>query len=174
MFEQFSYKQKNLALVLLFVLLSITAYKRSFSNLIAAYNENKELTTLAEEINKKSKNLDKLSKEIALYDNYLGNQNVPVDIVQQEIVNFSTTHSGISINDLQSIHTFEGENYKAYSIQLDVIGNLNDLLKLAYDFETQFNSSRVVSTKFYKTKKNNTVEQLHLKIVFQNYEMIKK
>lgn len=174
MFEQYTYKQKTIALLVLFVLLSITAYKRSFSNLIAAYKENKDLSKLSEEINSKSKNLEKLSKEIARYDSYLGVQNIASEIVQQEIVNFATLHEGISINNLESIHAFDGENYKIFSNQLVATGNVNNLLKLAYDFETNFNFSRVVSTTYYKVKKSNSSEQLHLKIVFQNYEMIKK
>lgn len=174
MFEQYSYKQKTIALLILTVLLGITAYKRSFSNLISVYKENKDLIELSEEINSKSKNLEKLSKDIAKYDNYLGNQNVSSEEAQQEIVNFATLHKGVSINSMQSIHTFDGENYKAYTNQLDVTGGINDLLVLAYDFETKFNLSRVINIQFYKIKKGNSVEQLHLKIVFQNYEMNKK
>jgi hypothetical protein len=174
MFEQYTYKQKTFALLVLFALLSITAYKRSFSNLIAVYKENNDLNKLSEEISNKSKNLDKLSKEIAQYDNYLGVQNIASDLVQQEILNFATLHDGVSINNLESIHTFDGENYKIYSNQLDVTGNVNALLKLAYDFETKFNFSRAINIHYYKTKKSNSNEQLHLKIVFQNYEMNKK
>lgn len=173
MFEQYTYKQKTLALLIIFVMLGITAYKRSFKNLIAVYSENKELAKLSEEIKRKSVSLEKLSKEIAQYDNYLGTQNIASDIVQQEIVNFATHHNGISINSMQSIHTFEGDDYKAYTHQLDVTGDLNNLLQLVYDFETTFNFSRVVSTHFYKVKKSNTTEQLHVRILFQNYEMKK-
>lgn len=174
MFEQYTYKHKTFALIILFVVLSITAYKRSFSNLITVYKENKNLIQLSEEINSKSKNLEKLSKEITKYDNYLGNQNVTSEEAQQEIINFATLHKGVSINSMQSIHSFEGENYKAYTNQLDVTGEVNDLLVLAYDFETNFNLSRVINIQFYKSKKSNSAEQLHLKIVFQNYEMNKK
>ncbi len=174
MFEQYTYKQKSIALVVVFLMLSYTAYKRSFKNLIEVYEENKELTKRSNDIVSKSKNLDILSMEIASYDKYLGNQNIARDVVQQEVIAFSTQHEGISINDLQAIHAFEGENYSIYTNQLDVTGNINDLLKLAYDFETKFNFSRVVSTNYYTVKKNNANEILHLKILFQNYEMKSK
>jgi hypothetical protein len=174
MFEQYTYKQKSIALVVVFLMLSYTAYKRSFKNLIEVYGENKELTKRSNDIASKSKNLDILSMEIASYDKYLGNQNIARDVVQQEVIAFSTQHEGISINDLQAIHAFEGENYSIYTNQLDVTGNINDLLKLAYDFETKFNFSRVVSTNYYTVKKNNANEILHLKILFQNYQMKSK
>ncbi|NJM78602.1 MAG: hypothetical protein HC854_01335 [Flavobacterium sp.] len=174
MFEQYSYKQKCIALFGLFLMLSYTAYKRSFKNLIDVYKENKELTVHAKDIASKSKNLDILSMEIASYDKYLGNQNVARDVVQQEVIAFSTQHEGVSINDLQAIHSFEGESYSVYTNQLDVTGNINDLIKLAYDFETKFSFSRVVSTNYYTVKKNNTNEILHLRILFQNYDMKSK
>lgn len=174
MFEQYTYKQKCIALVVIFIMLSFTAYKRSFKNLFEVYDENKELTKLSKDIASKSKSLDALSMEIASYDKYLGNQNVARDVVQQEIIAFATHHDGISINDLQGIHTFTGENYNIYTNQLDVTGNINDVIKLGYDFETKFDFSRVVSANFYTVKKNNSIEVLHLKVLFQNYEVNKK
>jgi len=174
MFEQYTYKQKCIALLVIFIMLSYTAYKRSFKNLIEVYKEHKELNFRSQEITSKSKNLELLSMEIASYDKYLGNQNIARDIVQQEIIAFSTQHQGISISDLQAIHTYEGESYSIYTNQLDVTGNINNLIQLAYDFETQFNFSRVVSTNYYTLKKNNNTEILHLKIIFQNYEMKSK
>ena len=165
MFEQYTYKQKCVALLVVFLMLSYTAYKRSFKNLFEVFNENKELAILSNEIASKSKSLDVLSMEIASYDKYLGNQNVARDVVQQEIIAFSTQYNGISINDLQAIHTFTADNYSVYTNQLDVTGNINNLLQLAYGFETKFNFCRVVSTNYYKVKKNNSNETLHLKII---------
>lgn len=170
MFEKYTYKQKCIALVVLFFMLLFTAYKRSFKSLIAVYKEHNVLLVTANDIASKSRSLDVLSMEIASYDKYLGNQNVAKDIVQQEIIAFSTLHSGVSINDLQAIHVYAGDNYSVYTNQLDVTGNINNLIKLAYDFETKFNFSRVISTNYYKVKKNNSNEILHLKIIFQNYE----
>lgn len=170
MFENYTYKQKCLALIVVFFMLCFASYKRSFKSLIEVYNENSELTLLSNDIKNKSKNLDVLSMEIANYDRYLGNQNVSRDVVQQEIIAFTTIHKGISIDDLQAIHTFEGENYKVYTNQLDITGDINSLLELSYNFETEFKFSRVISTDLYKLKNNNKKETLHLKIIFQNYE----
>ena len=100
----------------------------------------------------------------------MGNQNVSNDVIQQEIIAFSTSHKGISIHELETTHVFEKENYRILTNQLDVIGNINELLKLTYDFETKFSFSRVISMNFYVKKKGNSSEELHLKIIFQNYE----
>jgi len=173
MFENYTYKKKFIALILIFCILSVAAYKRSFRNLLEAYSENVNLKELSSSIKNKTNNIDELRIRLTQYDKFLGNQNVSNDVIQQEIVAFSTSHKGISINELKSTHVFENENYKIFTNQLDVVGSTNDLVKLTYDFETNFNFSRVISTNFYTKKKNNINEELHLKIIFQNYENIK-
>lgn len=170
MFEKYSYKQKCLALCGIFFMLSITAYKRSFSALFEVIKEHKTLTKTTEDFDKKSNNADILDKEIALLDKTIGKEGVSKEKVQQSIVSFtSENHPQVSISDLQPIHVFSDENYKIVTNQLDVTGNANQLLKLGYDFEKQFKFSRIVSMNFY-TAKNNKSELLHLKIIFQNYE----
>lgn len=170
MFENYTYKKKFIALIIFFCMLSIAAYKRSFKNLIEVYKENTNLKELANRVKEKTNNIDELKYQVTQYDKFLGNQNVSNDIIQQEIIAFSTTHKGITINELNSTHVFENNNYKIYTNQLDIIGNTNNLLKLIYDFETNFKFSRIISTNFYTKKKNNINKELHLKIIFQNYE----
>jgi hypothetical protein len=170
MFESYSYKKKFIALILIFCMLSVAAYRRSFGSLIEAYKENKQLKELSNSIKSKTDNIDGLRNKVYQYDKFLGNQNVSNDVIQQEIIAFSTSHKGISIQELETTHIFEEENYRVLTNQLDVIGNINHLLKLTYDFETKFNFSRVISMNFYVKKTSNSSEELHLKIIFQNYE----
>jgi hypothetical protein len=170
MFENYSYKKKFIALILIFCMLSVAAYRRSFKGLIEVYAENKELKELSNNIKSKTDNIDDLRNKVYQYDKFLGNQNVSNDVIQQEIIAFSSSHKGISIHELETTHIFEKENYRVLTNQLDVIGNINELLKLTYDFETKFNFSRVISVNFYVKKKSNSSEELHLKIIFQNYE----
>lgn len=171
MFEQYSYKQKFIALLVLFVMLSVTAYKRSFRTLLEVRNENKILSENIEELHKKSKNTNKLLKEVEVLDQLIGKEGIAAQEVQQQIVNFSTNTPKVSISDLQPIHIVKDGNYTITTNQIDVIGNSNQLLQLSYAFEKNFNSSRLTSMNFYTTKKNNTTEILHLKMLFQNYKM---
>lgn len=171
MFEQFSYKQKFTALLVLFVMLSITAYKRSFRTLLEVRNENKVLRKNIEELQHKSKNTNNLLKEVAVLDQLIGKEGITAPEVQQQIVNFASIHPKISISDLQPIHIVNDGNYDITSNQIDVTGNANQLLQLGYAFEKNFNSSRLTSMCFYTSKKNNPTEILHLKMLFQNYKM---
>jgi hypothetical protein len=171
MFENYSYKQKFYALGVLFCLLSITAYKRSFRPLFEVFNEYQTLSKKADEINKKAKNTDGLVKDIAYLDKIIGKEGTSKEMVQQGIVSFASENApAVSINDLKPIHDFPEDDYHIITNQLDVTGNSNQLLSLAYNFEKKFNLSRIVSMNFYTTKKNNKSEVLHLKMIFQNYE----
>ncbi len=171
MFEQYSYKQKFSALLILFLMLCIAAYKRSFSQLIQTYKEHKVLSEKIADFSSKSNKLDALIKDVAVLDKVIGKAGQSKEVVQQEIISFaSKKHPEVSISDLQPIHVFSDIDYKIVTNQLDVTGNANQLLRLAYDFEKEFSYSRIVSMHYYTIKKNNKTEVLHLKMIFQNYE----
>lgn len=171
MFNQYSYKQKFGALLVLFFMLGITAYKRSFSQLVQTYKEHKALSEKVNDFNGKSDKLDVLAKDVALMDKVIGKAGESKEVIQQEIMSFaSEKHPEVSINELQPIHVFSDNDYKIVTNQLDVTGTANQLLRLAYDFEKEFHYSRIVSMNYYTTKKNNKTEVLHLKMIFQNYE----
>lgn len=173
MFNQYTYKQKFKALLLLFVLLLITAYKRSFSPLITSYNEYHSLAQKTAEFESKSKELHKLTTEVATLDQVLGKGGQSKEIIQQEIVNFiANKHPEVTIDNIQPIHTFRDNNFTTITNQIDLTGNTNQLLKTVYDFEKEFDISKIVSLQFYTLKKNDKEEKLHLKLIFQNYEGI--
>ena len=68
MFDKYPYSVKIKALIIFFVLLAITAYKRSYSSLIDAYNENVKLKEKIEKINYKTGSLDRLYGDISVLD----------------------------------------------------------------------------------------------------------
>ena len=173
MFEQYSYKKKFLALMLVFVMLAITAYKRSFSALFQVIRENKKLVNNITQLEQKAGNLEKLQKEVSSLDKIIGKEDMKPEEVQQQLVIFATNNANVSISDLQPIHIADDENYLISTNQIDVTGNINELLQLGYSFEKEFNVSRLTSLNFYTTKKNNKAEQLHLKMIFQNYDNTK-
>jgi hypothetical protein len=171
MFENYSYQKKFKALLIIFVLLLMAAYKRSYNTLFSTIEQNKVLSKTANDIDKKANNTPDLKKEIAYLDRIIGKVGITKDMVQQGIVNFaSEQNSKVSINDLQPIHVFADDNYNVITNQMDVTGSCNELMQLGYDFENKFNLSRIVSMNFYITNKNNAPNVLHLKMIFQNYE----
>lgn len=171
MFENYSYKQKFRALIIIFIMLSIAAYKRSFHPLIQSYSEYQILASKIEDFNKNFGNMQSLSKEVTLLDKTIGKSNLSKEVIQQEIIKFiSTRNKTVSLDNILPIHTFKDDNYTIITNQIEVSGNTNHLLKLAYDFEKEFSISKILSMKLYTSKKNDKEEVLHLKIIFQNYE----
>src|SRR5258705_13285972 len=136
MFEKYSYKKRFLALLVLAFMIAITAYKRSFYTLIQVIKEHDSLSEKLENVNNKTGNTTSLIKEVAYLDRLIGKDGVSKEIVQQEIVNFtSKRHPKISINVLEPIHLFQDDKNTIITNQLDVTGNVNQLLQLGYDFE---------------------------------------
>lgn len=171
MFNQYTYKTKFKFLIIFFIMLSIAAYKRSFGNLLSLYSENRTLKEKKELISNQKPDIVALNNQIQNLDKLIGKEGIEKEKVQQEIINFLVKKSPeISIYDLQPIHDFIQDDYHVFTFQLDLIGNYNQLIQLAYDFEKQFEYSKIISLRFYTDKKNNKTEVLHLKLIFQNYE----
>lgn len=170
-FEQYSYKFKVKALAVIFILLLCAAYKRSFSKLISSFNEYSEIKSKNSKLKSATVDIDVLKGELKKINKIIGEETVDKEKIQQDIIGFAIKHKNTSIFDLKAIHKFKDDDFVIYTNQLDLTGDLNDLLELAYDFEKNFPSSKVSSMKFYTlNKENNKSTILHLKLIFQNYE----
>lgn len=169
MFDKYSYKIKFKALLVITCLLFLTAYKRSYSTLINVIQENRQLAQKENTLKKGSKDLSILTSEIENIDKIIGKESVNKEKIQHDIISFIAKHKA-SISDMKPIHEFNDENHKIYTNEIDITGNLNQLMNLSYDFEKNFNYSRLISTSFYTSKKDNKSNILHLKMIFQNYE----
>lgn len=171
MFNQYTYKTKVKFLGILFIMLSIAAYRRSFSNLIDLYKENTMLADKKISMNSQSGTLFELQSEVKDLDRLIGKTGVEKENIQQEIIDFTIKNGrGVAINNIQTIHESIQNNYLIYTYQIDLTGNYNNLLQLTYEFEKRFDYSKIVSTTFYTESKNNKKETLHLNLIFQNYE----
>jgi hypothetical protein len=134
-------------------------------------DQHRELSNQAQLIGSKAGNMGKLKAEIDRLDKVIGKKGVTGDMVQQGIVSFSATkHPVVSLNELSPMHLYSDENFNITTSQVDLTGGVNQLLDLGYDFEKNFNTSKITSMRFYTTGKNNVTETLHLKLIFQNYE----
>ncbi|WNM19458.1 hypothetical protein [Flavobacterium capsici] len=171
MFNQYTFKTKVKFLGILFLMLSVASYRRSFSNLIDLYKENSMLTEKKSTMNSQSSNIYVLQKDVKDLDKLIGKIGVEKENIQQKIIDFSVKNGKkLEINSIQTIHESRQNDYLVYTYQIDLTGNYNNLLELTYEFEKKFEYSKIVSTKFYTENKNNKKEILHLNLIFQNYE----
>jgi hypothetical protein len=170
MFNKYSYKIKFQLLLALIILLGLTAYRRSFSILYQLIVENKALNEKAAVLQDKSKNISLLRAELTAIDRILGKENINKEKVQQDIIKYIDAQDNVSLYSMESFHTFKDQDYTIYTYRVDITGNVNSLLATAYNFEKHFNYSKLLSLNFYTTIKNNKPDNLHLKLIFQNYE----
>lgn len=172
MFNTISYKKKFFALILIGIILSITAYKRSFNLAINSYNESKSLSERLDYINAASNDIGALDKEILFLNYLIGEDSIEPELVQQEILNFVTNNNKrVSVVNIEEVHHANDNDFIIYSNQLTLEGSFKDLLQAIYSFEKQFTYSRLVNVTFFRKKDFKTrQEKLYSKIIFQNYE----
>ncbi len=175
MFENITYKKKFLMLILLLIILAITGYKRSFSLTIDAYDNLQSSRLKLAEVSNSRQKIAALKNEVAYLDQVIGKEAANADVVQQEILNtFNRIENGSDLVKLEEIHIANNDYFNIYTNQLILSGGYKDLLEATYQYEKEFDYSRVVSLKFFVEKEPRSGrKKLFEQLIFQNYEKIK-
>lgn len=173
MFDRFTYRQKNYGLLVLFVLMLIVSYKRSFSVTLALRDEiaSQELRKI--DATHAEMDLQTLRLQINQFNKNLGKTDLKPDKVQQEILRTITvfsTDNEVILDQLQATHTFETVDFNIYSNQVAVKGTFNGILSLAYYMENKFEYARLTNINVY-TEQNLITKQAELSasLLFQHY-----
>jgi len=174
MFENISYKKKFWILIGLLVILSFTAYKRSFRLTIEAKASLNETKSKLETVSNSRYQIANLEAEVAYLDNIIGKKAGNASLVQQEILNtFALIDTEAEIVRLEEIHKSQNEYFNIYTNRLVLSGPYQDLLETTYSYEKEFEFSRVVSLNFYVDRERRTRrKKLFQQLIFQNYEKI--
>ena len=173
MFENIPYNKKVIGLIIITIMLSIAAYKRSFSLTLSAYNQMNDLHDRLAYIHASNEDYSTIDQEIRVLDDLIGKKGIDPERVQQELLNFvSINHNNkVSIVDVAKIHESTNKDFLIYTNQLTLKGNYQDLLEVIASFETDFDYSRLVSIAFEKKKNyKNKINILNANLIFQNYE----
>lgn len=175
MFENISYKKKFFALLALMVVLGITAYKRSFSMTLDAAKLVKESKEKLAKVSNSQQHITSLKDEVNYLDKLIGKESANPNIVQQEILNsFTRIETNSQLVRLEEVHQANDDYFNIYTNRLILTGNFGELLEATYQYEKQFDFSRVVSLRFYIEKEPRTRrKKLFEQIIFQNYEKIR-
>lgn len=171
MFNQLTYKQKFFAVILIFVLLGLATYKKTYKQLFSA---NTELRHVEQKLSTAQGSYDQviyLKNELNYLDAIIGGNNKAED-VQQQLLDF-IIKSNIEVNviTISDVHIFEENEFNIVTNQIELSGNYEDLVSLLYKIEKEFNNSRVSNIEFYSKKNYRTnTKKLFLKITLHNYE----
>lgn len=172
MFEEISYKKKFFAVLVLFAMLSFTAYKRSFRNAIEAvsfYSESKK--SISQNSNAHLE-LIQLKTELARLDNIIGKKAKNPGAVQNQILSFlSNQDRNIKLSKINPVHIVEDPYFNIYSNLITIEGSSNNILNTVYSFEKDFEYARIANLKLFVIKNSRTAKkELYTNIIFQNYE----
>lgn len=171
LFDKYSYKQKNLALLVLAVLLFAVAYKRSFRTTIEtrAFIEELQLKKAAAESSQTA--IQQLQLEIATVNRLLGRENVSIERVQQGFLNFFALKShGLSVQQIEEVYTFDHPDFSINTFRIDIKGDYLSQLQFIHALEKDFDDARLIHTHF-ETKKDlvSGKSDLISTLLLQNY-----
>ena len=171
MFDKYSFKIKNRALLVIFILLALASYKRSFVLSILANEEIARQKTNMANIDNSEYNLQKLLQSVSVLDKTIGESNLKPDRIQQEIFNsISSNNHNVIVESIEETHVYKTIDFSILSNEVILQGRFNDLTETIYDLETNFKFARLINVEFYKRKQISTkTTKLYAKILFQHY-----
>ncbi|SNZ01700.1 hypothetical protein [Flagellimonas pacifica] len=171
MFEKYSYKQKFLGLVALLLVLFLAANKRSFKVTKNAYGQMREIREKLEFMQNSNHDSRELQRQMDLYDNLIGKQDIQPDMAQQSILDFATKYDDIEIDELSETHFSNTKGFDVITNRLTLEGSYSALAKVVYDYEKNFKVSSLVGVSFIREKNyNRRKNKLKVLLIFQNYE----
>lgn len=174
LFEKYSYKQKNLALLVIGVLLFAAAYKRSFSTTIETRSYISELELKKAEAENSMLTIRTLQTQIASINKMLGKENVAIEQVQQDFLNFFAGHSsGLSVQQIEEVYTFDHPDFSINTFRIDIKGDYLSQLRFIHALEKSFDDARLIHTRFETQKdlvsgKSDLISTLLLQNYVQN------
>jgi hypothetical protein len=176
MFDKYTFKQKNRVLLLIFIVLAFASYKRSFVLSIIANEEIKQQELNLSKVENSEENLQQLFYSISVLDKTIGKTNLKPDRIQQEILNtlarYSKTYN-VSLESIEETHKYKNVDYSILSNEVILEGRFNNITKMIYDLELNFEFARLINVEFYKKKILSTKKtKLYAKILFQHYHQI--
>ncbi len=171
LFEKYSYKQKNLALLIIAVLLFAASYKRAFSKTIELNGYINELEIKKQEALDSQKEIRLLQKDVARLNRLLGKENVSVEEVQQGFLNFLAKKSPkIQVKQIDEVYGFEHPDFKINTFKIELRADFISVLKFIYALEGSFDDARLIHFKMSSEKDPVTNKiDLTTTLLIQNY-----
>ncbi len=173
MFDKLTYKQKNYGLLLLFILMAMVSYKRSF---VLSINLNKEIDQQELqklEVKQSSKKIDLLRMEIEQINQNLGKTDETSERVQQELLkaisHFPKSY-GLTVEAINTTHIYSSVDYKILTNEVLFEGNFKGITRAINRLEQEFEYARIINTDIFKTKNHGEkASKIYAKVLFQHY-----
>lgn len=172
MFKEIPYKKKFIYAAVLFLLLFFALYKKNFSEIIVLKEEVGKLEKLETTYSDEPSRIALLQQEVNILDRSIGGTKTNPGKIQKALLEFvSDQKFAIDVVAVKEIHRSQKGGFVIYTNQLTAEGKYQNLIKLLYGLEKDFNQSKLVNIKFFTEKDySNNNKTLYLTLIFQNYE----
>lgn len=170
-FDGYSYRQKNLALLVLGVLLIAVSYKRAFRISIETYRYLQELTVKQQEAVVSSRDIQSIQVEIATLNKLLGNENVALEEVQQGFLNFIAKYgTGVDVQEMEEVYAFDHPDFRINTFKINIKGPFLSQLRFIYSLERKFNDAQLIhANTFFRKNLDLDKDELITTLLLQNY-----
>lgn len=174
MFDKYTYKTKLIALGVVFILLLLASYKRSFSLSFGLQDEISRLDKQLELAQNANYEINQLRLELNQLNQTIGQENLNSDLVQQKILDEVSDYSeneNIRIHGISETHQYATNDFDVFSNETIVEGDFISILKLINQFENNVEFSRIASCALYSEKDFKTKKiQLYAKLYLQHFK----
>jgi hypothetical protein len=148
-------RNKNILLVIGFLLLVVVAYNFAFSKTIDLKKRINTLEQKTESIESFALAAATLEKREKFADSVLNKNNIKNSSIQNnllEFLNILSSDGNFTISDFNEPHTFSENGATITSYQFTLKGNYNEVLQVIYSLEQKYNFGRVVNVHFEKKR----------------------
>lgn len=170
-FQNFTYKQKIIGLLVFSIILFFTAKKRSYMLAKNAYIQVKDVENKLNYIGSGNTNIEALKTEILYYDTLIGSQDITPEEIQQDLLDFSASIDNVDVVGIEEIHEAQTNGFNIITNRLVVEGDFNALLHFMYSLEKKLAVACITSVTFSKGDKfasNN--KKTRIILTFQSYD----
>lgn len=154
-----TYKSKNIALIVSFILILILSYKLAISKTLTLKNEYHTLKTEALLFKNTPKQLSLLKRKQIYYDSLLHKYQIKGTSVQNNLlktINTFTDNKSLKVVRFLEPHTFKKNGLVIKTHQFTLEGDYNDVLKLIHHLEQQTKFGEIINLHFQKKKNFKT------------------
>jgi flagellar biosynthesis component FlhA len=171
LFDTYSYKQKNFALMILAVLLAAASYKRSFKTTLDTLQLKKELELKKEEALLSNTYVRQLHQESSILNRMLGKENVPIEKVQQGFLNFFARKANKqSVQQIDEVYTYNHPDFSINTYRIDLKGDFVNAVKFIREMEFKFDDARLIHVNYTLKKDLQSGNQdVYTTLLLQNY-----
>jgi len=171
-FDSYSYKKKNIGLVIISVLLIAVSFKKAFYVSYQTKMFRDELVLKLEKAKSANSEIKNNQIMIAKLNRFIGEQNNSVEKVQQEFLNFFAKNTrNIMVYQINEVLNYKHPDFEINTHRVILKGNFKSILNFVYLLEKDFNFAKILKVRFQYIRKDlNDEKGLYTTILIQNYK----